>query len=680
MKAKLQLVDQVAFKHASPSKETKVQAGRNTSMVATDAERLRLFISAVTDYAIYMLSPEGHVVSWNAGAQRFKGYRAEEIIGQHFSRFYTEEDRAAGMPAKALAQARETGKFEAEGWRVRKDGTRFWANVVIDPIRDERGELVGFAKITRDITEKKAAEEALRQSEERFRMLVQGVTDYAIYMLSPEGLITNWNAGARRITGYTDREVLGTHFSRFYSEEDHATDLPRRALAQAVEHGRFEVEGWRGRKDGSRFWAHVVIDPIHSELGDLVGFAKITRDITERRNAAVALEQAREALLQSQKLEAIGQLTGGVAHDFNNLLNVVSNGIDMLRDRVRDPTEVRVVEAMEKAASRGALLTQQLLSFARRQPLRPEPHDVNGLITSFEPVLRRASRMTIDFELDLADKIPRVMVDSAQFEAALLNLVVNARDATPDGGRVAVLTRPAVLEDRQIGLLPAGCYVAICVQDSGAGMPAEVAARAVEPFFTTKERGKGTGLGLSQVFGMVQQSGGDLRIESRIGHGTTISMFLPALPDVPQIDEAREDIESEASGAQPDAQPQTENSGKVLVVDDRPEVLDVTLEVFRSLGFEALSANSGEDALDILQQTPDVDLVLSDVSMPGMNGVQLGQHARELVPGVRVILSSGYTNSAMSDETGSAQGFHFLPKPYRVADLVKALQVLGLAV
>ncbi|MCC2675105.1 MAG: domain S-box protein, partial [Ramlibacter sp.] len=289
-----------------------------------DAElgRLRLFISSVTDYAIYMLSPEGKVVSWNAGAERFKGYKAEEIIGQHFSRFYSPEDQATGLPARALKTARETGKFEAEGWRMRKDGTRFWASVVIDPIRDASGELVGFAKITRDITEKRAAQEALRESEQRFRMLVQGVTDYAIYMLSPSGEITNWNAGARRIKGYEHDEVVGTHFSRFYTEDDRENGLPQRALKQAAEAGRFEAEGWRVRKDGTRFWAHVVIDPIRNDDGTLVGFAKITRDITERKNAAAALEETREALFQAQKMEAIGQLTGGIAHDFNNLLAV----------------------------------------------------------------------------------------------------------------------------------------------------------------------------------------------------------------------------------------------------------------------------------------------------------------------------------------------------------------------
>ncbi|MDB5897370.1 MAG: hybrid sensor histidine kinase/response regulator [Ramlibacter sp.] len=621
-------------------------------------DRLGLFISSVTDYAIYMLSPEGQVVSWNAGAERFKGYKANEIIGQHFSRFYSAEDRANGVPERALQTATESGKFEAEGWRIRKDGSRFWASVVIDAIRDERGELVGFAKITRDITDKKEAQEALRESEQRFRMLVQGVTDYAIYMLSPEGLITNWNAGARRIKGYDQDEVAGSHFSRFYTEEDRANNLPARALQQAAESGRFEAEGWRVRKDGTRFWAHVVIDPIRNDMGQLVGFAKITRDITERKQAATALEETREALFQAQKMEALGMLTGGIAHDFNNLLNVVTNGVSLLRERVREPADVRLLDAIDQAASRGALLTQQLLSFARQQPMSPEPRDVNRIVNSFEAVLRRAGRDGIDFQVKLADKLPQVMVDAAQLETALLNLVVNSRDATPDGGRIVVSTQVLELKKKRQELAP-GQYVVVSVQDTGSGMSPETMARAVEPFFTTKPLGKGTGLGLSQVYGMVQQSGGDLDIASRLGEGTTMSMYFPALAAT--ADETAQEVAPE----------------KVLIVDDQPEVLEITSELFRTLGFDVLSANSGEEALGVLHRTPDLRLMLSDVVMPGMSGIQLAQQARAAVPDMKVILASGYANPALDKDQGSLDGFHFLPKPYRMADLVKMLRVVG---
>ena len=619
-----------------------------------EAERLRLFISRITDYAIYMLAPDGTVVSWNAGAQRFKGYTADEIIGQHFSRFYTEQDRAAGIPEKALKLARETGKFEAEGWRVRKDGTEFWASVVLDPITDESGELIGFAKITRDISEKRAAQEALRESEQRFRMLVQGVTDYAIYMLSPTGEITNWNAGARRIKQYEQDEVVGTHFSRFYTEEDRERGRPAHALAEASAKGRFEAEGWRVRKDGTRFWAHVVLDPIHNEAGELVGFAKITRDITERREAAQALEKAREILFQSQKLEAIGKLTGGVAHDFNNLLSVITNGLDLLRPVVKDPEGIGLIDSMGKAAMRGAALTNQLLTFARQQPVTPEPRELNRVIAGFESVLRRATRSSVRFDVELEGELPTVMIDVALFETALLNLVVNANDATLDGGSIRVATHVSDIGEGQIGALPPGRYVVVSVQDTGSGMSEEVIARAVEPFFTTKPTGKGTGLGLSQVYGMVQQFGGELKILSQPAQGTTMSLYFPV-----------SDREAIREAAPPP-------SDKVLIVDDQPDVLDMASEMFRTLGFHVITANSGRQALEILSRMHDIHLLFSDVVMPGLSGVELGKKAQEISPNTRILLSSGYSTPA-----GSLKGFEFLPKPYRIADILKKLRALG---
>lgn len=443
----------------------------------TDEQRFHYLISGIRDYAIYMLDTDGHVSSWNSGARRFKGYEAPEILGQHFSRFYTPEDRESGLPARALATALTEGKYEAEGWRVRQDGTRFWASVIIDPIYDEHGALLGYAKITRDITEKKKAQDALRASEERFRLLVQGVSDYAIYMLSPEGVVSNWNVGAQRIKGYSEQEIVGQHFSRFYTEPDRASGLPARALGTAVREGRYEAEGWRQRKDGTSFWAHVIIDAIHDESGELIGFAKVTRDLTEKKAAADALAEANAALFQAQKMESIGQLTGGIAHDFNNLLSVLSSGLEVLtlRGAVSD---MKTLDSMRRAIDRGATLTQQLLAFARQQPLQPETHSVNRLVSGFESVLRRAVHAAIEFEVHLAPEIRSTVIDSARFESALLNLVVNARDAMPEGGRIRIETANVELKEREVNGLAPGSYVQVTVSDTGTGMSPETAQRA----------------------------------------------------------------------------------------------------------------------------------------------------------------------------------------------------------
>lgn len=625
-----------------------------------EAEHLALFVSGVTDYAIYMLSPEGIVRSWNAGAERFKGYTASEIVGKHFSTFYTPEDIAAGVPDRAIATAIAQGKFEDEGWRIRKDGNRFWASVVLDPIRDETGQLVGFTKITRDITERRRAAEALRESEEQFRLLVQSVTDYAIYMLSPEGFITNWNAGAQRIKGYAASDVIGTHFSRFYTEQDRQAGLPERALAAAADKGGFESEGWRVRSDGSRFWAHVIIDPIKNELGKLIGFAKVTRDVTERRESAAALEKAKESLFHAQKLESLGRLTGGVAHDFNNLLSVISNGITLLRMSMQSSVDAKTLDAMERATSRGASLTQQLLSFARQQPLKENKHDVNRIISSFESVLRRALKSSVGFSLKLTPTLPVVMVDAAQLEAALLNLIVNSGDALGDNGSVMLQTTLVQLPESNDQQLPAGHYVRICVRDTGTGIPPDIQDRVVEPFFTTKPIGKGTGLGLSQVYGLMQQSKGGMKIDSSIESGTTISLYLPVL----KADDINTSLPSSSST----------RIEKALIVDDQPDVLDMACELFRTLGYEVIAANNGIEALDMIDRHQDISLLFSDVVMPGMNGVELAHEAQNLIPGVKIILATGYAADVLNSFLKEPHEFAVLTKPYRISDIVQCIR------
>jgi PAS domain S-box-containing protein len=625
----------------------------------TDERRYQYLISGISDYAIYMLDPSGHVSSWNAGANRFKGYVAQEILGEHFSRFYTPEDREAGVPARALDTALKEGKFEAEGWRVRKDGSRFWAHVVIDPIYNEEGTLLGFAKVTRDVTERKVAEDKLRDSEQRFRLLVQGVTDYAIYMLSPEGIVTNWNSGAERIKGYTQQEIVGQHFSRFYTEEDRIAGVPKRALSTAADVGRFEAEGCRVRKDGSRFWAHVIIDAIHDEDGKLVGFAKITRDLTEKRKADQALEAANIALYQAQKMESIGQLTGGVAHDFNNLLSVLSSGLEVLelqRGEGGNRSDARVIESMRRAIDRGARLTQQLLAFARQQPLQAETRNINRIITGFETVLRRAGNPTIEFDIALDRKTLNATIDSARFESALLNLVVNARDAMPAGGQLRIATAGVTLGEREAGSLPAGEYVRVTVSDTGTGMPPDVIARAFEPFFTTKEVGKGTGLGLSQVYGFIRQSGGEVIIDSKEGEGTTISIYLPAV--------VSDTLDATAS-----------HTERVLIVEDEPDLMDVAASLFTSMGYEVMTAASGREAIDVLEHK-DVDILFTDVVMPnGMDGLELAAYTREHYPDTKIMLASGYPLPALKQRHGKDfSEFAFVNKPYRLSDLARTLR------
>jgi PAS domain S-box-containing protein len=617
----------------------------------------------VTDYAIYMLDATGVVVSWNPGAERFKGYTADEILGSHFSRFYSDEDRQARLPERALEIAAGQGRFENEGWRIRKDGTRFWAHVVIDPIRGPSGILVGFAKITRDLTERRAAEETLRRSQEQFRLLVQGVTDYAIYMLDPEGRVISWNPGARKIKGYVAEEIVGQHFSRFYTEEDRANDEPRRALETAAREGRFEKESWRVRKDGTRFWANVVIDPIRGPDGRIIGFAKITRDVTERREAQHALEQAREALFQSQKMDALGQLTGGIAHDFNNLLTAILGSLELVRKRLPDdPRTVPLVDNAIQAAQRGAALTQRMLAFARRQDLDREPIDLGALVRGMADLLQRSLGPSIPVGVHFPLTLARVLADANQLEMALLNLAVNARDATPDGGPLTIAAREETVGQGHPSNLKPGHYVCLSVTDTGQGMDETTLARATEPFFTTKDVGQGTGLGLSMVHGVTDQMGGRLVLRSRIGEGTTAELWLPAL---------QEERAAAAAAEQPSVQVPA-RPGKplvVLAVDDEALILMNTGAMLEDLGHTALKAMSGKQALEILKREKNVDLVITDQAMPNMTGVELVEVIRADRPDLPIILATGYADLP----PGAASGMVKLAKPFLQHDLSRAI-------
>ncbi|EJM76072.1 PAS domain S-box [Pseudomonas sp. GM49] len=625
---------------------------------AVEDKRFRLLIDAVIDYAIYMIDPDGIITSWNAGAKRFKGYEEAEILGQHFSRFYTDEDRRAGMPQRALDTAIREGRFEGEGWRVRKDGTHFWCHVVIDPILDPSGTLLGFAKITRDLTDRKMAEEILKQSEQQFRLLVQSVTDYAIYMLSPDGRVSNWNPGAQRIKGYLPEEVIGQHFSMFYTPEDREAREPQRTLDIAVREGRFENKGWRMRKDGTRFLAHVIVDPIWGETGALLGFAKITRDITEVTQAQQSLEQTREALFQAQKMQAIGQLSGGIAHDFNNLLTVILGNLEIVRKRVTDdPKITRLIDNATQGALRGVSLTQRMLAFARRQELKSEPVRIPALVEGISGLLRSSLGPSVKIETRFPEDLEPVMADINQLELAILNLATNARDAMPHGGTIIFSARVDEVTDSSASSLAAGRYVCLNIADTGEGMDGTTLASAMDPFFTTKGVGKGTGLGLSMVHGFIEQLGGRFILKSQKEQGTTAELWLP--------------VATSGAAIQPVAQALAVTVPRlcVLVVDDDSLVLTSTSLLLEDLGHRVISAVSGARALELFSNEPEIDLVITDMAMPQMSGAQLANAIRNIRPGVPIILATGYAERL----EGFAANLPRLSKPFTQLNLVEII-------
>ena len=499
---------------------------------------------------------------------------------------------------------------------------------------------------------------------------MQGVTDYAIYMLDPDGAVTNWNTGAQRIKGYSEDEIVGQHFSRFYTARGpgsgapgacacrrlRAKDASRRRLARPQ--GRHPVLG------------HVVIDPIRDDPMEPCSASPRSRATSPSAAKPRSLwSRPARALFQSQKMEAIGQLTGGIAHDFNNLLTVIVNGLDLLSRRIQDPKDTKIVEGMHRAAERGQSLNRQLLAFARRQPLKPETANPNAVIKGFEAVLRRACGELITVDITLASSVRSMEVDVPQFEAALLNLVVNARDAMPEGGKIMISSRNVTLDQERanrLGLQP-GRYVALTVGDSGPGIPEDVRTRVFEPFFTTKEIGKGTGLGLSQVYGFVTQSGGQVELDTQSGKGTRVHLFIPAIPG----GEGEDNDEGEGEVAQPPRQ----SLGTVLIVEDEPDVLEMAIQIFESLGYDVLSASNARAALDVLKQEEQIDVLFSDIVMPGgMNGVELAQEARRMRPALKLLLASGYPMSALDHP--DLKEISFISKPYRWTELDERLRAL----
>ncbi|MBV8841903.1 MAG: PAS domain S-box protein, partial [Bryobacterales bacterium] len=505
----------------------------------------------------------------------------------------------------------------------------------------------------------------LEETERRFHLLIDAVTDYAIFMLDASGHVISWNPGAERIKGYSAAEIIGQHFSRFYTEEDRQKGVPQTALATAERTGKYEAEGRRCRKDGTTFMASVVLNAIRDESGQLLGFAKVTRDITERK-------ATEEQLRQAQKMEAIGQLTGGVAHDFNNLLTVMMGNLEHL-DRILAPAQStqRIIASALRAGSRAAILTHRLLAFSRRQALAPEVLSVNKLVAGMSELMRRTLGETILVEAVLAGGLWSTFADANQLENALINLAVNARDAMPEGGKLTIETANAHLDEayaRRHGEVEAGQYVAIFVTDTGTGMAPEVVAHAFEPFFTTKETGQGTGLGLSQVYGFIKQSGGHVKIYSEEGEGTTVKLYLPRYRGADAIVADSEETYELPRG----------RAELVLVVEDDPDVRDYTVEMVGDLGYSVLSAADGASALRLLDSHREISLLFTDVGLPGgMNGRQLAEQALRRQPRLKVLFTTGYARNAIIHQGRLDPGVEIVFKPFTYSDLaMKIRQVL----
>ena len=452
--------------------------------------------------------------------------------------------------------------------------------------------------------------------------------------------------------------------------------MPDEALRTARTVGRFEAEGWRFRRDGSRFWANVVIDPVRDETGAHIGYAKVTRDLTERHEAQLALERTQQAFFQSQKMEAVGHLTGGLAHDFNNLLTGISGSLELLRVRAaqgRFDQVDRFATAAQGAARRAAALTHRVLAFSRRQTLDPKPTDVNRLLREMEDLVRRTIGPSTHLEVVGAGGLWYTLVDPNQLENAVLNLCINARDAMPDGGRITVETANKWLDERaarERDLAP-GQYISICVTDSGTGMTPDVIARAFDPFFTTKPLGEGTGLGLSMVYGFVRQSGGQVRIYSEVGQGTTMCLYLPRHHDAPE----NESAELETSGRG------TTGTGEiVLVIDDEPTVRMLITEVLEQVGCAALECGDGPTGLKILESSARIDLLITDVGLPGgLNGRQVADAARRLRPDLQVLFITGYAENAAIGDRRLDAGMQVLTKPFTMDALAQRVRTMILA-
>ena len=594
---------------------------------------------------------EGSFTSVNPAWTALLGWNEDEIKRMHVSELRHPDDAAHSMAGRRrLAEGVPTVRMEN---RFRhKDGSWRWLAWTLT-VENDVIYLIG-----RHITAEKLAAEALRESERQFRLFSEAATDHALIRLDARGVVSGWNAGAQRITGYAEAEIVGHHFSRFYTAADRAAGAPERALAAAATSGTYEQDGWRVRKNGSLFLAAVVIDAIRDEEGKLIGFANIMRDITERHEARAKLQRAQDQLAQSQKMEALGQLTGGIAHDFNNMLMVVSGNAQILKERLSDARNLRSVEAIEVAAARGERLTHQLLAFSRRQALNPMVVSLRQRLAEFRDLLVSSARGDIALVIDIGRNVWPVAVDFHELELALINLVVNARDAMPDGGTIVITAKNTRLQPEDTPDAIRGEFVALTITDTGCGIADDILPKVFEPFFTTKRLDKGTGLGLSQVYGLTRQSGGTVTIATNLGNGTAVTLYLPR-SHYPLSERGVTEGDTPRGGE------------KVLLVEDNPEVQETAGMLLDQLGYRVFRAQSAAAALQLLQSGEAVDLVFSDIIMPGeLDGMALARQVKEEYPDVAVLLTTGYAKAANTQEAS----FPILRKPYQLATLARAIR------
>jgi PAS domain S-box-containing protein len=608
-----------------------VQSGASGSRVLAESDStFRLLVDSIRDYAIFILDPGGHVVTWNPGAERIKGYVAREIIGRHFSAFYEPAEVAAGKCELELEVASREGRFEDEGWRVRRDGTRFWANVVITALREPSGALVGFGKVTRDLTERKAAEEQRRVVDARLSLLIDSVKDYAIFILDPAGRVATWNAGAERIKGYRPEEIIGSHFSRFYPESDVRAGKCELELDVAQRDGRFEDEGWRIRKDGSHFWANVVISAIRDDLGTLVGFSKVTRDLTER----VRAERERAGRQAAERAsEAKDEFLAMLGHELRNPLAPIVSALQLLKLR-GDARSVRELQVIERQVSQMTRLVDDLLDVSRvsrgKIVLRSEPIDLREPLTkAAEMAIPSFEQKGQHFQVNVPPAAITVRGDDARLVQVFANLLNNASKYTPDGGHIALT------------VVRVGANITIEVKDDGIGIDATLLPRVFDLFvqgYQNVDRPEGgLGLGLALVRSLVDLHGGrvDVRSDGK-GRGSTFTVQLPAC-----------DEEVPVTGGEPATQPPASEAAttarRILIVDDNDDARVLLADMLRLLGHEVRAAADGSSALDQLD-TFHPDVALLDIGLPDVDGYELAARIRNRPDGaaIRLLAVTGY--------------------------------------